>query len=180
MLWWNSWNFSYLFLVAAKRLYKRVCPSVGPSPLFFLVDFWALLPLPNRRDLCRVVYPALLKMQIGILSKKLKTNKKPKQNKQKQKNKNKAGYTTRHKSRRLGRGSNAKKQRERKRFDRISANFDDLAKTWQTDRPTDRQTDTASYRVARARLKKGRGSKMPKKQKWDRWTDRQIEWLVHA
>ena len=44
----------------------RVRPSVGPSvrpsvSTFFFVDFWALLPLPNRRDLCRVVYPALFK-----------------------------------------------------------------------------------------------------------------------
>ena len=53
------------FLVTSKRLYKRLCPSIGQSARrsirnrFFFVDFWALLPLPNRRNLCQVVCPAL-------------------------------------------------------------------------------------------------------------------------
>ena len=54
---------------------------------------------------------------------------------------NKAGYTTRHKSRRLGRGSIAV-------FPLLKISGDG-----QTDGPTDGPTDTPSYRDARTHLK---------------------------
>ena len=70
------------FLVTYMQLYKRVCPSVGPSVrwsvgpsvrnAFFKkvengsIVFWALLPLPNRTQLL-VVYPALLIQDLAKL-----------------------------------------------------------------------------------------------------------------
>ena len=44
------------FLVATKRLFKRVCPSVGLSDSWSVGDAFAFRP---SRSLLRAVYPAL-------------------------------------------------------------------------------------------------------------------------
>ena len=66
--------------------------------------------------------------------------------------KNKAGYTSRHKSRRLGRGSNAQKSTRKK------------CAVGRTDRPT----DNPSYRVAWTRLKT---EDEQISRKWKRWRE---------
>ena len=45
--------FSRVQAAVRRSVGRSVGPSVGPSvSTYFFVDFWALLPLPNRRDLC--------------------------------------------------------------------------------------------------------------------------------
>ena len=50
----NKFFLIFLFLVACKQIYKRLCRSVRN----FIVNFWASLPQPNHTWLM-VVYPAL-------------------------------------------------------------------------------------------------------------------------